>query len=202
MSVHREALPTGRGSRKSRASALITILLSLGLALATLACGDSKNDQEKAGDLLAKGLQAHQEQKLDDAVKIYTRVLELDPNNKFAHYNLGLVDQTQGRPSKAEEHYRAALDLDSAFALALYNLGVLRAQAGATGEADALYRRAIASMPSFAEPHLNLGLLLRDQGRADEANGFLRAAVELNPSFASRVGDIPTTTTTAAGGEN
>lgn len=176
-----------------------SLALVLGLTLTAAACGDSKNDQEKATDLLAKGLQAHQEQKLDDATKIYTRVLELDPDNKFAHYNLGLVDQTRGRPSKAEEHYRAAIDLDATFAAALYNLGVLRAQAGATGEADALYRRAIASMPTFAEPYLNLGLLLRDQGKVDEANGFLRKAVELNGSFSSRVGDLSPATTTTAG---
>lgn len=180
-------------------SATRLVAVALALTLAFSACGDEKTAAEKSSDLLAKGLQAHQEQKIDEAIKHYQKLLELEPTNKFAHYNLGIIDQAQGRPSEAEARYRSAIASDPAFTSALYNLALLRAAAGATGEAEVLYRRAIEANPQFAEAHLNLGFLLRDKGDKEEGDASLRKAVELNPSLTDRAGNLsPTTTTTAA----
>lgn len=179
--------------------ALSLVALTLALTLALGACGDEKTAAQKTSDLLSKGLLAHQEQKLDEAVEHYQKLLEIEPTNKFAHYNLGLIEQTRGNPSKAEEQYRASIAADPAFASALYNLALLRTAAGAPDEAEVLYRRAIDSNPQFAEAHLNLGFILRDRGNKEEGDASLRKAIELNQTFSSRVTDLsPTTTTTEA----
>ena len=172
------------------------VALTLAATLVLGACGDEKTAAEKASDLLAKGLQAHQEQNLDEAAKQYKKILELEPTNKFALYNLGVIEQAQGRPAEAEVHYRASIATDPVFSSALYNLALLRATAGATDEAEALYRRAIDANPQFADAHLNLGFLLRAKGEQAEGDESLRRAVELNASLKDRVGELPTTTTT------
>ena len=98
-----------------------------------------------------------------------TRSSKLDPANKFAHYNLGLIAQTAGDDAKAESDYRLAIAVDPNYAPALYNLAILRDKAGAKDEAIDLYTRATKADPKFATAFLNLGLLLFETGKTAEA---------------------------------
>ncbi|HJS25753.1 MAG TPA: tetratricopeptide repeat protein, partial [Actinomycetota bacterium] len=47
--------------------------------------------------------------------RLYQQLLALDPENKFAYYNLGLIDQTQGRTDAAAANYTEALTIDPGF---------------------------------------------------------------------------------------
>src|SRR6266567_1366009 len=132
----------------------LTLLLSAG-------CLQNKTQAQRASDALNKGLQAHAAGRLDEAAKDYREVLSHDPQNKYAYYDLGVIDQTQNRPAQAENNYRLALSIDPNFPSALFNLAILRADAGSAQEAVDLYRRDIAADPNNARAHLNLGVLLR-----------------------------------------
>ena len=165
--------------------------LSLGLVslalLATLGCAPQKSEAEQAAEALDRGLQAHGEGRLDDAATAYREVLVHEPTNKFAFYNLGLIDQTLGRPDAAEANYRLALSVDPNFASALFNLAILRNEAGATEEAIELYRHVLALQPDNAGAHLNIGLALRAVGQEAEAQEHLALAVALDPNLGPRV---------------
>lgn len=176
-----------RGRRLAQAFALATVL-----ALGASACGgsdasdgDSSSvapDDKKAATSLEAGLEAHAEGDLTAAAASYEETLEYDPDNKFAFYNLALIDAASGNYGLAEEKYRAALESDPDYEPALFNLAILR-----TGkdpqEAISLYKRAVASEPEDASAWLNLGLLLRASGQEKEGNKAVAKAIALNPKL-------------------
>jgi tetratricopeptide (TPR) repeat protein len=149
------------------------------------ACGGA-NAAAPAPDPLAAGLKAQLEGRTDDAVKDYQLLLQKDPHNKYAYYNLGLIDQLAGRADAAELKYRSALQTDPNFAPALYNLAILRT-AAAPQEAVDLYRHVIALRPGDPSAHLNLGYVLLSLKQQVEGKAELDRAVALNPALAANV---------------
>ena len=150
------------------------------------ACGHTKTSAQKALDALSKGLAAHRAGNLTEAAKDYHEVLALDPNNKFAYFDLGVIDQAQGRSQAAEANYRQALQIDPNFTSALFNLAIVRKPVDAQ-EAITLYRRLLVVNPNDAAGHLNLGFALLETGQTAEGNAELARAVQLDPSLQSRV---------------
>src|SRR5205807_88446 len=128
----------------------------LALLVVGTACGSgTKSEAAQAQDALARGLKAHRAGNVVEATKDYHEVLAHDPNNKFAYYNLGLIDQLASRAIEAEANYRSALKIDPDFTAALFNLAILRTNP-APQEALALYRHVLAVKADDAAAHLNL----------------------------------------------
>jgi tetratricopeptide (TPR) repeat protein len=178
------------------------VLLALVLLGSVASCsGEEPAEPERASLALTAALQAHQAGRLDEAVELYEEVLTLEPRNKFAWYNLGLIDQTRGDAAEAEERYREAISVDPNFVAALFNLAVLRTAAGDKDEAIELYRRIIEVEPGYAPAHLNLGFALIDIGDAGEGQAELQRATELDPSLASRLPDEAAAEAEAPAGE-
>lgn len=146
---------------------------------------------ESDEDALTRALEAHADGRVEEATDLYKDVLEREPSNKFAHYNLGLIDQTEGRPDAAERSYRRALQLDPRFVPAMFNLATLLSESE-PDEAITHYRRIIRIQPNHASAHLNLGFLLKDQGKQAEGDAELKKAVELDPKLKSRIRPSPT----------
>ena len=113
----------------------------------------------------------------------FQKVLDKDPQNKYAHYNLGYIAQKQGNRGDAEKEYRIALASDPAFVPALYNLAIAVTADGDTQAAIGFYREAIKADKNDANSHFNLGLLLRQTGKTAQGNSQVQFAVRLNPSL-------------------
>jgi tetratricopeptide (TPR) repeat protein len=114
-----------------------------------------------------------------------------------------LADDTDARPTSADEWYDEALDLEavapksavSAYreALALepghadahVNLGRLLHEQGELAEAERHYRAAVAADPGGARAHYNLGVVLEDQDRAEEAVRAYREALRVDEELAA-----------------
>jgi tetratricopeptide (TPR) repeat protein len=112
-------------------------------------------------------------------------VLEHQPRNARAWFNLGAIQAAQGDATGGIESYRHALELDAVLAEAWSNLGELLGAAGdKAGEIDA-YRRAADANPRLAPVWSNLGNALLAAGRADEAQAACRRATDLDPDFAA-----------------
>ena len=172
-----------------RATRSAVVLVALG-AFALGACGSSSKSPaasaKDANTLLSKAMSEHLAGKLADAQKDYTEVIRLDPQNKFAYYNLGLIFQTENRGSDAENQYRLVLTIDGKYEPALYNLALLRtADADNEGAID-LYRRAIVQKPNDANARFNLGLLLRKTGKTADGDLQIQAAVKINPALRNK----------------
>jgi tetratricopeptide (TPR) repeat protein len=129
------------------------------------------------------GLEAHVAGDYDRALTHYRRALAGDPWNKFAHYNIGVIEQLNGRMTQAEAEYRAALATDRNYVPALFNLAIVRTLEGDLDEAAELYEHVIQLEPDRAGAHLNLGLVLARLGRTEEAEVALQRAIELDPDL-------------------
>ena len=172
---------------RSRTIVLTAVVATVfGLA----ACSDDSNPGSPTGDaeqVLNDALAAHAAGDFDRAVDLYEQVLVLDPRNRFAYYNLGLIDQTRGDDAAAADQYEQAIAVAPDFTPAIFNLAIIRAEQGATDEAIGLYRDVIAIDDTDAGTHLNLGFLLIASGERKEGQRELDRAVEFDPSLASRI---------------
>jgi tetratricopeptide (TPR) repeat protein len=166
-----------------RRPALVGRLLLAVSLLTVVACGGAPLASGSAQAELDRGLQAHQAGDYHTAVTHYRQALAIDPNNKFAYYNLGLIDQINGRLTDADANYRAALNIDPNYVPALFNLAIVEARSDHFDEAVELYRRVIELEPDRAGAYLNMGLALAQLQRIEEAEAALQRAIELDPSL-------------------
>jgi superkiller protein 3 len=187
----------GSWARDRRVLGLVLgLVLVTGIALFARSSGGG-TEQEQAQEAVNEGLAAHQDGDLQAAEDAYRRALELDPQNPFAYYNLGVIRQAQGDVEGAETNYRIAVGIAPNFAAALFNLAIIRADAGASEEAVELYEHIVEVTPiEGADPptvrlvaatHLNLGFLLIDQGDEEQGQAELDEAVRLDPTLEERI---------------
>ena len=191
--------------------------LVLGMILLLIACaGGSKTEKKDKKDKnvtieehfqLARS--AAEKGNLDEAVRQYKRVLELDPKNAKAHLNLGIVYGRQGNlideppkdildraaydlqqlPKKSMwkkevSEYKKALHIDPNFAEAHFNLGVAHQEKGNLKEAIAEYQKTLQIYPNYLEAHNNLGILYFREGMLDQALAEYQKTIEIKPDYA------------------
>jgi protein O-mannosyl-transferase len=79
----------------------------------------------------------------------FLRTLELRPDHAAAMYNLGWLEQTEGRFESARRYYRAALKVDASNWQAHHNLGNLAVIEGNLAEAMTEFRETIRLKPEY-----------------------------------------------------
>lgn len=110
-------------------------------------------------ELFARGIALEEEPRTqDEAIAVYSKVLEMDPNHAAAHINLGTLFYNRQEYSSAERHYRSAIEIDPRYALAYFDLGNVLDETGRVQEAIATYKTAIQLAPTYADAHYNLAL--------------------------------------------
>ncbi|MGA9749511.1 MAG: tetratricopeptide repeat protein [Nocardioides sp.] len=112
----------------------------------------------------------------------FGNVLALDPDNVFAHYNLGVIAQGRGEDDQARRSYEQSLAVDDSFGPALYNLGILT-ESNDLDAAVTLYRRATEADPEFGPAFMRLGFALVHLGQEEEGATKLQRGIELDPSL-------------------
>ena len=124
-------------------------------------------------------------ERLDEAIPLLKKAIELKPDYAAAYDNLGTAIMHQGRTREALPYFKKALELDPTVALVYNNLGNAFIQLGRAEEAVPLLRRAVQIDPDYATAWCNLGTALGQSGRADEALPLLRKSVQIDPANAS-----------------
>jgi tetratricopeptide (TPR) repeat protein len=114
------------------------------------------------------------------AVALYERVLELDPEHAAAHINLGTLNYNRQNYNAAEEHYRAAIKIDPRYALAYFDLGNVLDETGRVTEAVQTYTAALQLAPTYADAHYNLALAYEKLKQPRPALRHWRAYVKLD----------------------
>jgi tetratricopeptide (TPR) repeat protein len=83
-----------------------------------------------------------QQEDIKQAEEMYQTVLKLDPSNKMAHNNMGVIHLTRGELEDAGRSFLWALDQDDQYVDALYNLACLSARQGRESLAMAYLMKA------------------------------------------------------------
>jgi hypothetical protein len=128
--------------------------------------------------------QAALEPRVEEKLKLYQRVLALDPGRFEAHYNLGLILERTGKPAQAQAEYRETLRLRPSFTPAALNLGALLYGEKRYPEAVAVYRQALVADPRSEAVRNNLAEAYRAAGDRAGARREFEAVLERNPDYA------------------
>ena len=170
------------------------ILAGFGIGAWLLTRGSSSTaNMATANRLFNEGLQAQNHGQPALAANDYLRSVRIDPQNKVAWYDLGLIQQEAGNNNQAEVYYERSSALDPRYVPPLYNLATLVAPRY-PASAVKLYEKVIAVQPKFAQAHLNLGFALQALGQRAQGNAQIAEAVRLDPSLSSRAPSSATTT--------
>jgi tetratricopeptide (TPR) repeat protein len=137
---------------------------------------------------LQEGIKQGENKDFSGATHSFRQVLDLNvnPTNKLAWYNLGVIAQHDNRTADAYEAYDHALKIDPNFESALYNKALL-IESTHTDQAIAILRRIVGAEPKAATAHLHLGQALAKKGRDEEAEDAFRLALRADPSLLQSV---------------
>ena len=115
-----------------------------------------------------------------EAAEQYTKALLIDPRAD-AHFGLGFVFLSEGRPAEARERFEQALWVDPNHGPSLTHLGSLLLADGQIDEAIGCFEQAVRVQPGNAAAHYNLGNALKDGGRLGQARTRYERALAINP---------------------
>ncbi|MFZ0640588.1 MAG: tetratricopeptide repeat protein [Candidatus Acidiferrales bacterium] len=102
---------------------------------------------------------------LDEAMRVYQQVIEMQPGWSEPHINLGCVYYQRGEMQNAQAAFCAALEREPDNVVAHFNLGCVLDEVGRLEEAIEHLRRATELEPTHSDAHFNLASAYEKQGR-------------------------------------
>jgi Tfp pilus assembly protein PilF len=143
----------------------------------------------QAPDFSAEGTKALEEGKYDAAVQAFTKAIDADPKDYFAHFNLAFAYSALHKDAEAVAEYRKTLELKPGLYEAELNAGILLMRQKQPADALPLLAHAAEQKPAEFRPHYYLAEAQYQTGAFDQAEGNYRMALELDAkSAASELG--------------
>ena len=146
-------------------------------------CATSEESKQKSKGFYQEGI-ANIETDRQKAYVSFQKAVQVNPDNKEAHYGLGHILVYQGKLSQAEAEFREALRIDPDYSEAHTYLGQVLANQDRWPEAIEEFRKALSN-PLYATPDLarfHLGKALMHQGDFQAAMEALEDAASVEPS--------------------
>ncbi len=138
-------------------------------------------NQHEAEKWFLQGVDLEAGGRVEEAINLYEKALELDPQLAAAHVNLGTVYFTSQDWKKAEHYYRQAIEANPNYPLAHFNLANLYDERGDQEQALTHYQTALKLDPNYADAHYNVALLYQASGSSLKAMRHWRTYVKLDP---------------------
>ena len=85
----------------------------------------------------------------EKAKDMFKKIIEIDPTNYRAHYNLGIANFNLDEIEKAKECYEEAVRIKPDYKHCLYNIGLIYEREGNLQEALRYYEKALEIDPKF-----------------------------------------------------
>lgn len=85
----------------------------------------------------------------DEAVVLFHKILDIEPENYKALYNLGITYDNLDKPKKALEYLKKALEINPNHKYSYYNIGLIYENQGEPVKALEFYNRALQIDPKF-----------------------------------------------------
>lgn len=109
--------------------------------------------------LIFQGADHHYKGELDKAIVLFEEAITLDPNNEFAHNQLGVLYGKKERFSDALEEFSKAVAIDGRNTTALLWIGILHLREGNLNLAFERFNRIIQVDPHNADAYYYLGAI-------------------------------------------
>jgi lipoprotein NlpI len=139
-------------------------------------------DNIKVLELL--GLSLMKQVKFEDAIEVYSKVLELDENHLDAINNLAYSHSNLGDRDKAIELLRRGIKIEPNKDSYWYHLAIQYKERGDFARAFEIYDEAIALIPNSSDLNYHYGVALAESGDYAKALECYDRALELDPSHA------------------
>ncbi len=121
--------------------------------------------------------------KPDEAIGLYQKALEIDPEYPEANNNLGMALARLGKLNEAVPHFQKFVASNPASADAQNNLALALVGTGKLNQAVPHFQKALDLSPGSADAHNNLGLALTGTGKPALAIPHFEEALKINPAF-------------------
>lgn len=152
---------------------------------------DRSRDKERKVALLINRANALRELgKAPEAIRGYTRALDLAPRNVTALSNRGLLFKDTGKYDAALLDLNAAIRIRPDYPEARNHRGVTYWKQGKTAEAERDYKRAMKLRPGYPEPYFNLAAVERNRQNHKKALEYLTKAVSLDMNYTAALNDL------------
>lgn len=170
-----------------KTSRICIALLLITFTLGSFAHAQSREDVEKANKLLNEGNAAMTRGEFNQAAEIYTKALELLPNEPIFLMNRGAAHLSAGQKELALTDLNQALSLSDSLekkgaAQLNFNLGTLYQMKGDYMKSLEMFNKAIELDPGVATFYLNRGNTYRLQGKNDLALADYNKSIETSPN--------------------
>jgi tetratricopeptide (TPR) repeat protein len=140
--------------------------------------------------LLEAAFERRRQGDLDEAHRLASQILAIDPNQPDALHLLGVIAIQSGNCELAAQLITRAVELkpdESAFRL---NLGNVFREQGKIDAAIACFQTALSLNPNNAEAYNNLGAAFEVRGDVNQAASCYRQAVQIRPDFAEAYNNL------------
>jgi Flp pilus assembly protein TadD len=135
-------------------------------------------------EALQRAFAAHQARHLEEAERMYSRIIRAEPRCFDALHLLGVLKAERGLQGEAERLIRKALAINPRSVEALNNRANVLQALRQYDEALASCEKALEIRPDYVEALNNRGLVLQDLRRWDEALAAYERALALRPGDA------------------
>ena len=133
------------------------------------------------GQIIGQALALHQQGRLDEAEKFYSRALKLQRDNFDALHLLGVLNQQRGKAGEAYRLIASALKVNPRSPDALSNLAMALSTLRRHGEALASLDKALSIAPDHSDALNNRGNVLLELKRPAEAIAAFDAVLAKAP---------------------
>ena len=168
--------------RTQRLSATVLLTACLALLPAAAARGllTAEEARRRAGELKNGGVHAYQEGRLADAIRDLSAAIDINLNDFFAHYYLGLALRDTSRYPRARRVLEVAAELDPGYLQVYVALGDVALGQGDPATARAWFQKALNRQASYSPALDGLGRLAEARGDEEQAIARYREAIDAN----------------------
>ena len=121
------------------------------------------------------------------AISYYKNAIEITPNDKFLHYNLGMMYQDLKEYELAKEVYLNLINIDSRSYPAYNNLGLIAFFEDNYEEAIRYYNKAIEINPVYDQAWCNRGAAYEYMDEYDKACEDYSQCLKINPNYVKAI---------------
>ncbi len=141
---------------------------------------DVPPDEHDIRTLMREAMNTHQRGQLAEAVKLYARVVGIDPGSAQAWRLRGILARERGELDVSIRYLQKASQAAPDEAEALSELGLSHMAMGDLSLAEIALREALAHNPDAHKALINLGAVLQFRGHILEAVGLYRRALAID----------------------
>lgn len=150
----------------------------------------NKANEAKIDPIMERGDNAFKAKKYKDAIREYTRVISIDPNNVEAYRRRAMANREQGYEKDALSDFNKVIELDPDNYQAFLGRGILHKEMKKSREAMNDLTRGIGLNPKYASGYFQRGLLRIDEedykGAVDDFNAVIRLEPKNSSAYINR----------------